>query len=116
MRLNHILFLREQQLQNDAFCKESFIFTCLANKGVQRFRNGPLHKFHGLKASQMSNVRASSHEYTHVEKIKNLRKQNFKGDFPSSYNVAFCFNLTLDLACFFSYKSISVIFLTCLIS
>ena len=28
----------------------------------------------------MSKVRASSHEYTHVEKIKNLREQNFKGE------------------------------------
>ena len=27
----------------------------------------------------MSKVRASSHEYPHVEKIKNLREQNFKG-------------------------------------
>ena len=27
----------------------------------------------------MSKVCASSHEYSHVEKIKNLREQNFKG-------------------------------------
>jgi len=27
----------------------------------------------------MSQVRASSHEYTHVERIKNLREENFKG-------------------------------------
>ena len=78
MRLNRILVLREQQLQNAAFCKESSVFTCLANKGVQRFRNRPVHKFYGLKASQMSKVCASSHEYPHVEKIKNLREQNFK--------------------------------------
>ena len=80
MRLNRILVLREQQLQNAAFCKERFVFTCLANKGVQRFRNGPVHEFYGLKASQMSKVRGSSHEYPHVEKIKNLREQNFKGE------------------------------------
>ena len=67
-------------LQNAAFCKESFVFTCLANKNVQRFRNRPVHEFYGLKASQMSKVRASSHEYPHFEKIKNLRKQNFKGE------------------------------------
>ena len=41
---------------------------------------GTDHEFYGLKASQMSEVCASSHEYPHVEKIKNLRKQNFKGE------------------------------------
>ena len=80
MRLNCILVLHEQPLQNAAFCKESFVFTRLANKNVQRFRNGPVHEFYGLKASQMSEVCASSHEYPHVEKIKNLREQNFKGE------------------------------------
>ena len=39
-----------------------------------------VHEFYGLKASQMSKVCASSHEYPHVEKIKNLREQNFKGE------------------------------------
>jgi len=61
---------------------ESLGFTCLtycANNNVQRFRNGPVHEFYGFKASQMSQVRASSHEYTHVEKIRNLREENFKG-------------------------------------
>ena len=48
-------------------------------QNVQRFRNGPVHEFYGLKASQMSKVRASSHEYPDVEEIKNLREQNFKG-------------------------------------
>ena len=78
MRLNCVLVLCEQQLQNAAFCKESFVFTCLVYKYVQRFRNEPVHEFYGLKASQMTRVRASSHEYPHVEKIKNLREQNFK--------------------------------------
>ena len=32
-----------------------------------------------MKANQMSEVCASSHEYPHVEKIKNLCEQNFKG-------------------------------------
>ena len=32
-----------------------------------------------MKAYQMSKVCASSHEYPHVEKNKNLREQNFKG-------------------------------------
>ena len=32
-----------------------------------------------MKANQMSKVCASSHEYPHVEKIKNLCKQNFQG-------------------------------------
>ena len=47
---------------------ESFVFTCLTYRNVQRFRNGPVHEFYGLKASQMSKVHASSHEYPHVEK------------------------------------------------
>ena len=80
VKLNRVLVLREQQLQNAAFCEESFVFTCLTYKNVQRFRNGPGHEFYGLKASQVSKVRASSHEYPHVEKIKNLREQNFKGE------------------------------------
>ena len=79
MRLNRVLVLHKQQLQNAAFCKESSVFTCMTYKNVQHFRNGPVHEFYGLKASQMSKVRASSHEYPHVEKIKNLREQNFKG-------------------------------------
>ena len=32
-----------------------------------------------MKANQMSKVCATSHEYPHVEKIKNLCEQNFKG-------------------------------------
>ena len=59
---------------------ESFVFTCLTYKNVQRFQNRPVHEFYGLKASQMSKVCASSHEYPHVGKIKNLQEQNFKGD------------------------------------
>ena len=58
---------------------QKLIFTCLTCKNVQRLRNGPVHEFYGLKASQMSKVRASSHEYLHVEKIKNLCEQNLKG-------------------------------------
>ena len=49
---------------------ESFVFTCLTYRNVQRFRNGPVHEFYGLKASQMSKVHASSHEYPHVEKSR----------------------------------------------
>ena len=76
-----MLVRREQQLQNAVFCKESFVFACLTYKNVQRFRNGPVHEFYGLKASQMSKVRASCHEYpAHVEKNQNPREQNFKGE------------------------------------
>ena len=75
-----MLFLREQQLQSAAFCKENFVFACLTYENVQHFRKGPVHEFYGLKASQMSKGRASSHEYPHVEKIKNLCEQNFKGE------------------------------------
>jgi len=59
---------------------ESFVFACLTYKNVQRFRNGLVHKFYGLKASQMCKVRASSHEYPDVEKIRNLHEQNLKGE------------------------------------
>ena len=34
---------------------------------------GLVHEFYGLKATQMSTVRASSHEYPHVEKT-HIRK------------------------------------------
>ena len=47
---------------------ESFVFTCVKYNYVQHFRNGLIHKFYGLKASQMSKVHASSHKYLHVEK------------------------------------------------
>ena len=80
MRLNCVLIICEQQLQNAALCKESFVFTCLTYRNAQRFGNRSVHEFYGFKASQMSKVCASSHKYPHVEKIKNLREQNFKGE------------------------------------
>ena len=61
------------------FVKKALHKTCLIYKNVQCFLNGPVHKFYGLKASQMSKVHASSHKYPHVEKVKNFREQNFKG-------------------------------------
>ena len=76
MRFTRVLILREQLLQNAAL--ESFIFTCLMYK--KSFQNGPVHEFYGLKASQMSKVCASSHNCPHVEKLKNLCEQNFKGE------------------------------------
>ena len=78
MRLNRVLVLTEQQLQNAAFCLKSFIFTCLTYKNVQCFWNGPVHKFYGLKASQTSKVCASSHEYPHVEKNQESSRTGFK--------------------------------------
>ena len=59
---------------------ESFVFTCLTYRNVQRFRNRQVHEFYGLKANQMSKVHVSSHEYPHVEKIVNLCEQNLKGE------------------------------------
>ena len=56
---------------------ESFVFTCLTYRNVQRFRNGPVHEFYGLKASQMSKVHASSHEYPHVEKSSGTEFQRY---------------------------------------
>ena len=66
MRLNRVLVLRHEQRTNNSYRMlrfESFVFTCLTYRNVPRFRNGPAHQFYGLKASQMSQVRASSHEY-----------------------------------------------------
>ena len=75
-----MLILHEQQSQNAAFCKESFVFPCLTYKNVQHFQNRLVHEFYGLKASQISKVRASSHKYPDDEKIKNLCEQNFKSE------------------------------------
>ena len=51
------------------FVKKALVFAYLTT----------VHEFYGLKASQMSNVCASSHEYPDAEGIKNLCEQNFKG-------------------------------------
>ena len=72
MRLNCVLVLCENQSQNAAFCKESFVYICLTYKYVQHFQNGPVDE---LKTSQMSKVPSSSHKYPHVEKIKNLHNR-----------------------------------------
>ena len=68
MRLNRVLILRCEQQTNNSYRMlrfESFVFTCLTCRNFQCFRNGPVHEFYGLKASQMSKVRASSEEYPH---------------------------------------------------
>ena len=58
----------EQQLQNAAFWKLCFHLSDIEPASVQRFQNRPVHEFYGLKASQISKVCASSHEYPHAEK------------------------------------------------
>ena len=63
---------------------ECFVFTCLTYRNVQRFRNGPVHEFYGLKASQMSKVRASSHKYPHVEKSRIFGKRISKVRSPTT--------------------------------
>ena len=65
------------RIQKAAFCEESFVFTCLTYRA---FGTGWSTNSIARKASQMSKVHASSHEYPHVEKIKNLHEQNFKGE------------------------------------
>ena len=70
----------EKQLQNVI----SFVFTCLTYRNVQRFRNGPVHEFYGLKPSQMSKVHASSHEYPHVEKSRIFRNRVSKVRWPTT--------------------------------
>ena len=68
------------RVQKAAFCKESFVFTCLTYKNVFRFWNGPVHKFNSFKASQMSKVCASSHEYPHIEKNQEPNQTEFKDE------------------------------------
>ena len=63
---------------------ESFLFTCLTYRNVQRFRNGPVYEFYGLKASQMSKVRASSHEYPHVENSRIFGNRISKVRWPTT--------------------------------
>ena len=63
---------------------ESFVFTCLTYRNVQRFRNWPVHEFYGLKASQMSKLCASSHEYPHVEKSRIFGKRISNVQWPTT--------------------------------
>ena len=63
---------------------ESFVFTCLTYRNVQRFRNGPVHELYGLKASQMSKVCASSHEYPHIEKSRIFGNRISKVRWPTT--------------------------------
>ena len=80
MRLSEPRTKDEQQLQNATF-------TCLTYRNVQRFWNGPVHDFYGLKASQMSKVRASSHEYRHdffVEKSRIFGNRILKVRWPTT--------------------------------
>ena len=81
MRLNRVL------VPNNSYRMlrfESFVFTCLIYRFVQRFGNGPVHEFYDLKASQMSKVRASSHEYPHVEKSRIFRNPISKVRWPTT--------------------------------
>ena len=90
MRLNRVLVLHREQWTNNSYRMlhfESFVFTCLIYRNVQRFRNGPVHEFYGLKASQMSKVRASSHEYRHdffVEKSRIFGNRILKVRWPTT--------------------------------
>ena len=76
MRLNRVLVLGREQRTNNSYRMlrfESFVFTCLT-----------VHEFYGLKASQMSKVRASSHEYPHVEKSRIFRNRISKVRWPTT--------------------------------
>ena len=87
MRLNRVLVLRREQRTNNSYRMlrfESFVFTCLTYRNVQRFRNGPVHEFYGLKASQMSKVRARSHEYPHVGKSRIFGNRILKVWWPTT--------------------------------
>ena len=87
MRSNCVLVLRREQQTNNSYRMlrfESFVFTCLIYRFVQRFGNGPVHEFYDLKASQMSKVRASSHEYPHVEKPRIFGNRISKVRWPTT--------------------------------
>ena len=75
---------------------ESFVFTCLTYRNIQRFQNGPVHEFYGLKANQMSKVRASSREYSHVEKsrIFGNRKRSMVRQTTSNWIVRILYKAT----------------------
>ena len=80
MRLNRVLVLHREQRTNNTEC-------CVHLSGIQnlqRFQNGPVHEFYGLKASQMSKVRASSHEYPHVEKPRIFGNRISKVRWPTT--------------------------------
>ena len=64
----------------DMFCKESFVFTCLAYKNVQHFWNGPVQNLSW--PNEQTLCYSSSHEYLHVDvdKTKNRHEQNFNGE------------------------------------
>ena len=85
MRLNRVLVLGttdEQQLQNAAFWK-----LCFHLSDIQKcpaFSEQPVHEFCGLKVNQMSKVRASSHEYPHVEKSRIFGNRILKVRWPTT--------------------------------
>ena len=87
MRSNCVLVLRREQQTNNSYRMlrfESFVFTCLTYRNVQRFRNGLVHEFYGFKASQMSKVRASSHEYPHAAKLRIFGNRISKVRWPTT--------------------------------
>ena len=76
MRLNRVLRCEEWTINSYRMLRfESFVFTCQTYRNVQHFRNGSVHEFYGLKASQMTKVCASSHEHPHVEKSRIFRNR-----------------------------------------
>ena len=80
MRLNRVLALRREQRTNNTEC-----YIHLSGiQNVQRLQNGPVHEFYGLKASPMSKVRASSHEYPHVEKSRIFGNRILKVRWPTT--------------------------------
>ena len=50
------------------FVKKALFSLVLDTKMSSVLGTGLVYEFYGLKASQMSTVRASSHDYPHVEK------------------------------------------------
>ena len=76
MRLNRVLVLRREQRTNNSYRMlhfESFVFTCLT-----------VHEFYGLKASQMSKVRASSHEYVENQESSGTEFQRLVVRWPTT--------------------------------
>ena len=79
--------LRRDQWMNNSYRMlhfESFVFTCLTYRNVQRFCNGPVPEFYGLKAGQMSKAHASSHKYPHIEKSRIFGNRISKVQWPTT--------------------------------
>ena len=83
MRLNRVLVLRREQRTN-SYRMRKLCFHLFDIQKCPAFSERPVQEFYGLKASQMSKVRASSHEYPHVEKSRIFGNRISKVRWPTT--------------------------------